>query len=357
MLSFRTQGYSGHSVKYSPFFDNKLAVAAAANYGLVGNGRIYILDVGPDGVIRPEKEFETQDGAFSLTWSETHEHHVATAHGDGTVKVFDITKDQFPLMSLAEHSREVFSVNWNLADKSLFCSASWDETIKVWSMGRPNSILTLHAPTLGGPVKKIDTPVTTNSRGNDGANCVYSAKFSPHDPAVVASVHSDSSIRIWDTRMNPKQPVTVFPQAHFGLEILALDWNKYRASTLATGGVDKAVKVWDIRQPNSGGVAAPPRGPVNDLRGHDYAIRSVAWSPHAAEVLLSTSYDTTVRIWKDDSGESSPYNPRVNHTKGLLSVFDKHSEFVIDADWSLWGQPGWVVSTGWDEMVHLWKAV
>lgn len=42
MLEFRTQGFQGYAVKYSPFFDNRLAVATSANYGLVGNGRLYV---------------------------------------------------------------------------------------------------------------------------------------------------------------------------------------------------------------------------------------------------------------------------------------------------------------------------
>lgn len=51
---YTTEGFNGYAVKYSPFYDTRLAVASAANYGLVGNGRLYILSLGPGGV-RPEK--------------------------------------------------------------------------------------------------------------------------------------------------------------------------------------------------------------------------------------------------------------------------------------------------------------
>lgn len=50
MLEFHTKGFSGSAVKYSPFFDNRLAVTASANYGLVGNGRLYILELTPNGI-------------------------------------------------------------------------------------------------------------------------------------------------------------------------------------------------------------------------------------------------------------------------------------------------------------------
>lgn len=51
MLHFRTEGFNGCGVKYSPFFDNRLAVAASANFGLVGNGRLYILELTPNGIV------------------------------------------------------------------------------------------------------------------------------------------------------------------------------------------------------------------------------------------------------------------------------------------------------------------
>lgn len=51
MLEYRTQGFNGYAVKYSPFFDSKIAVASSANYGLVGNGRLYILSLTPNGIV------------------------------------------------------------------------------------------------------------------------------------------------------------------------------------------------------------------------------------------------------------------------------------------------------------------
>lgn len=51
MLHYRTQGFNGCAVKYSPFFDNRLAVASAANFGLVGNGRLYVLELTANGIV------------------------------------------------------------------------------------------------------------------------------------------------------------------------------------------------------------------------------------------------------------------------------------------------------------------
>jgi len=51
MLEFRTPGFKGFSTKYSPFFDSRIAVAAGQNFGLVGNGRLFILGLTANGVV------------------------------------------------------------------------------------------------------------------------------------------------------------------------------------------------------------------------------------------------------------------------------------------------------------------
>ena len=41
----------GSAVKYSPYFDNRIAVASSANYGLVGNGRLFVYQLTPKGIV------------------------------------------------------------------------------------------------------------------------------------------------------------------------------------------------------------------------------------------------------------------------------------------------------------------
>ncbi len=50
MLEFRTPGFNPYAVKYSPYYDSRIAVASAANYGIVGNGRLFCLGLGPQGI-------------------------------------------------------------------------------------------------------------------------------------------------------------------------------------------------------------------------------------------------------------------------------------------------------------------
>ena len=114
MATFQSPGFAPSSLAWSPFLNNTLAVAASANYGLIGNGRLNILSVDPSlasGPI-PQRQyvttstgrqgkkrltnvrnvrFDTQDGLYDLAWSETHQNQLVTGSGDGSLKLWDIT--------------------------------------------------------------------------------------------------------------------------------------------------------------------------------------------------------------------------------------------------------------------------
>ncbi|WFD25840.1 peroxisomal targeting signal 2 receptor [Malassezia nana] len=138
---YPTPEHAGYNVAWSPFFPNELAVASAANYGLVGNGRLYVFG----GTPAPMRMYDTQDGIFDVAWSEVHENQIVSASGDGSIKLWDISLDDHPIRNWMEHSREVFSVDWNNIQKDLFASSSWDGSVKIWSPERPTSIQTLGA--------------------------------------------------------------------------------------------------------------------------------------------------------------------------------------------------------------------
>ena len=377
MLSFRTQGYNGYGIQYSPYFDNKLAVATAANYGLVGNGKLFILDIEPLGRVREQMSWETQDGLFDLAWSEVHENQCVVASGDGLIKLFDTTVAQFPIMQWREHQREVFLVNWNLVDKTNFVTGSWDGTIKIWSHQRQESMLTLDP--LSHDFTTKTAPIHATARGNigtvpllhhpnhqkqpsDTSHCIYSAQFSPHSPSMLISCSGSSQVHIWDIRT--PHPLQLSFISHNGMETLSVDWNKYKSTVVASAGTDKSVRIWDLRmisnidQPSAQSPmpASHHRGPtpLNEFIGHEFAVRRVQWSPHDSRELMSTSYDMTARIWRDESDERARFlNTKVGGARGIMG---RHREFVIGCDYSLWGEPGWCATTGWDEMVYIWDS-
>lgn len=102
------------------------------------------------------------------------------------------------------------------------------------------------------------------------------------------------------------QPLQLDYIAHGGLEALSCDWNKYKPNVVASAGTDKAIRIWDLRMiakldnpvPGQPLPAYHLRGPtpLNELLGHEFAVRKVVWSPHLGQELLLTSYDMTSSV-------------------------------------------------------------
>ncbi|WFC99057.1 peroxisomal targeting signal 2 receptor [Malassezia yamatoensis] len=337
--SYQTPGFAGYNVAWSPFFAEKFAVVGAANYGLVGNGRLHIF--GRNASL-PLKFFDSQDGMFDLAWSELHENQIASACGDGSIKLWDISLNEHPIRNWAEHTREVQSLDWNNMQKELFASSSWDGTVKIvrdsgcvpnnqWNPDIPQSIQTIQAHSA----------------------CVYKCAWSPHNPTLIASASGDGSVAFFDLRNGHGpgglRPVTSLP---VGGEVLSMDWNKYRPMTLATGSTDRAVKIWDGRMPSTAPQTRLTQ-PLTEkcvLTGHQYAVRGLSWSTHQPSVLASAGYDMSVRIWNVDDAQPHGAVPVLDTPR---NVYPLHKEFVVGLAYSLF-EPNVIASTSWDCETHIW---
>ncbi|KAM6497107.1 WD40-repeat-containing domain protein [Amanita muscaria] len=317
----QTPGFAHYSLSWSPFHTTRLALASSANFGLVGNGRLHLVTAAQtsDGshALKLDQHYESQDGLYDVAWSEVHENQLATASGDGSVRLWDIMLKDLPIRIWQEHSREVFSVDWSNLRKDVFASSSWDGTVKLWTPDRPRSILTLqthHA-------------------------CVYQAVFSPHHPHILATCSTDGTVKIFDTRepsyvtgpntnsfTHPLTAAAITVPASTG-EVLSIDWNKYKSFVLASGGVDKIGKIWDCRMVHPGEVNKVGGACETQLLGHEYAIRKLQWSPHKADIIATASYDMTCRIWCTTPVPGRPQ---------LMHIHDSHTEFVVGCGWSLY---------------------
>lgn len=175
---------------------------------------------------------------------------------------------------------------------------------------------------------------------------------------------TDSHLRIFDLRTPASAKnhlVTLIPihgrapqigqpssSASVPAECLTHDWNKYRPGIIATAGVDRAIRTFDIRMPHN--------GPLVVLEGHDFAVRRLAWSPHHSDLLLSGSYDMSCGLWADGSSQGHPSPHALGFGPGRVGGHQEHTEFVTGVDWCLFGNQGWCASTGWDGQLLVWDA-
>lgn len=302
--------FAGYSCEFSPFHGNLLAVGTAQYYGIVGNGRLHIFDLhGPGGTAVPVADWLTKDGVYDCAWSEANEHVIATAQGDGTIKLFDWSRPQGPIMSLEEHTAEVYGVDWNLNTKHLISSAAWDHTVKVWDVAQGVCIRTSLAH----------------------QQIAYAAIWAPSRAMCLASVAGDAMLHIHDLAVGDAPVQSIQAHQH---EILTVDWNKYNEFMVFTGSVDKQIRAFDLRQLTS---------PVQIFHGHQLAVRRVKAHPHCDSQLVSASYDMSVNVWDLNAGQ-------------MIQHFDHHSEFVLGLDLNLF-QENQIASAAWDRTVCVWNSV
>ncbi|KAJ8315390.1 hypothetical protein KUTeg_007540 [Tegillarca granosa] len=276
MQSFQTKARHGYSVEFSPYFPQRFACAACQHYGIAGTGTLYVIDKTPNG-LQPVQMYQWNDGLFDVTWAENNENVLVTATGDGAVLVWDTQQERGPIKAMKEHTKEVYSVHWSQTrNEHLVLSGSWDTMIKLWDIGHNQSLKTFRGHTY----------------------IVYSVRWSPHIPGCFASASESAQNTI---------------QAHNG-EILTCDWCKYDQFIIFTGGVDCAIRGWDIRK---------PKAPICELPGHKFAVRRVK-----------------VLTW--DFKQPQP-----------LETIEHHTEFVYGLDFNI-HTPGEIVDCGWDELVHVY---
>ncbi|MFW9806735.1 MAG: WD40 repeat domain-containing protein [Candidatus Thorarchaeota archaeon] len=105
-----------------------------------------------------------------------------------------------------------------------------------------------------------------------------------------------------------------------------------KGDIIATGSVERVVKLWDIR---SGECLAR-------FEGHEYPVLSLSFSPDG-DKIVSGSGDTTLMIWDVENQTPGP----IHHMKG-------HGFYVVTCDWDPQGNR--IVSGSVDANICEWDA-
>ncbi len=145
---------------------------------------------------------------------------------------------------------------------------------------------------------------------------VRSVVFAPiMKPLILASASFDGSIAIWEASTRNETlswECTAQLEGHEN-EVKCVVFNE-TGSLLASSGRDKTVWIWECFLP--GTVGGPSEGSeasefecIAVLNGHEADVKCVRFAPShdqwgdGAEILLSSSYDDTIRVWAEDAGD------------------------------------------------------
>lgn len=225
---------------------------------------------------------------------------LASGSNDKTIKFWNILTNE--CTSTLEDGGWVYCL-LQLSDKRL-CSGSSDNSIKLWNVDNNTNIAKLTGHT-------------------SSVHCLIELK-----DGRLASGSDDSSIRLWDTIANECKVIISAQCSVYCLVIMNDDrlvsgsytiklWNTaknectltltghqgwvyclvmLKNGNLASGSVDKTIKVWNIK--NNEGVAIVT---LADPNGLGNGISSLLQLQNG--VLVSGSYDNAIRQWNTDTNE------------------------------------------------------
>lgn len=116
---------------------------------------------------------------------------------------------------------------------------------------------------------------------------------------AVPLLSSGGQVAVLELRKPGRLPDTALPTLQNGTAVTDLAWDPFDPHRLAVAGEDARIRLWRV----------PPAGlvevlttPEAVLTGHTEKIYSLRFHPLAADVLASSSYDLTVRIWDLQAG-------------------------------------------------------
>ena len=228
--------------------------------------------------------------------------------------------------TLLGHTRGVYSVSFS-PDGNTIASGSYDETIRLWDARTGNHIRTLSGHTDYVGSVSFSSGWQHNRIGGLGQHhsSVGCPDWKPHPNPIGTYVWGRKRRVQFRMAAQSHRGVGTAPSVYGmpGLETTSEPYRDIRlgskascsvpdGSTIASGGWDSTIRLWDARTGNH----------IHTLSGHTDEVNSVAFSPDSS-TIASGSADGTVLLWEitPTSSESERIAEDVNQD-GVVNIID-----------------------------------
>ncbi|XP_071617519.1 coronin-7 isoform X1 [Heliangelus exortis] len=111
-----------------------------------------------------------------------------------------------------------------------------------------------------------------------------------------------AQIAILELSKPGRLPDAAVPTVQNGAAVADLCWDPFDPRRLAVAGEDAKIRLWRIPEE---GLRETLQEPEAILQGHTEKIYSIRFHPVASDLLVSSSYDMTVRIWELSAGREA----------------------------------------------------
>ncbi|KAK7320267.1 hypothetical protein VNO77_29588 [Canavalia gladiata] len=228
------------------------------------------------------KEDSHTDSVLGLAWNKEYRNILASASADNRVKIWDVVAGKCDI-TMEHHTDKVQAVAWNHHAPQVLLSGSFDHTV-VLKDGR--------MPSHSG----YKWSVTAD---------VESLAWDPHTEHSFVVSLEDGIVKCFDIRTaqadSTSEQCSTFTLHAHDKAVTSLSYNLSAPNLLATGSMDKTVKLWDLsnNQPSCVASKSPKVG----------AVFSISFSEDNPFLLAIGGSKGKLQVWDtlSDSGISRRY--------------------------------------------------
>ncbi|CAI0453456.1 unnamed protein product [Linum tenue] len=200
------------------------------------------------------------------------------------------------------HTDSVLGLAWNKQYRNILASASSDRQVKIWDI----------------------TTQQCNITSEHHTDKVQSVAWNHHEAQVLLSGSFDHSIVMKDARI-PTHPGFRWSVA---ADVESLAWDPHSSHSFVASLENGTVQGFDIRTAKSG--EASDLKPSYTIHAHDKAVSAVIYNPSIPNLIATGSMDKTVKIWDLSNNQPScvaSKNPKAGAVFSI--VFSDDSPFIL----------------------------
>ena len=219
---------------------------------------------------------------YAVAWSpEPNDYRLATASSLGTIVLWNVELGQIQVQ-VQPHSLPIFKLSWN---EFGLASTSSDRNVVISDPGDDCKEL-----------KRLKLPCAT-----------LGCHWNPRKKHLLAIGCADNCVRVFNANSDNVQVLqpqkdreSSSPALGPTDRIFHVMWSPLVSTLLASGSDDCNIYLWKVVQVASDDFRQSKCTKV--LEGHTSVVRALLWSAEIPNVLLSGSWDSTIRVWDVTAG-------------------------------------------------------
>nr|CAD1831043.1 unnamed protein product [Ananas comosus var. bracteatus] len=200
------------------------------------------------------------------------------------------------------HRDAILDLSWNKKERNLLASASADNCVKIWNV--------------------ITGKCTDTLSHHDGK--VQAVEWNLCSPEVLLSGSFDQSVVMVDIRSSEHSCIKWSVRA----VVEKLAWDPYNEQSFVVSLENGMVQCFDRRAASSNQTSASK--PTFTLHAHEKAVTSVHFNPSVPNILATGSLDRMVKLWDISNNQPScvaSWNPKAG---AVLSIsFSEDNPFLL----------------------------